>query len=334
MARTPISRHLVHDASAVSKDAEILTRLCDIASEVALPYARQALEHETEDSAARLLSMDAASLLKELLVDQNVDEAEIQAIEKSLANSLKSDSVEPDDEEIRRHARASANAVVTSWLQVLLDKRDKDISLTALHLLPTDENDTSSEWSELWLALAPYAMDRSQVFEILCGFCEQLLDDETMTKDSRVLLPQRLELEEPALRQALSISESFRLTNWLRTQIEEFKKRGASSRTFGLPALADPSGAKRTKLSTATAAAANSPQPVEFLLGSTRYKCSPLRGVGLEQAVIQAMLDAQSQVLADENHKHRAMMGADVSVSLPQGLLGIGFNSRTVKVQG
>jgi hypothetical protein len=202
MSRTPLPDHLVHDPVAVERDGKRLERLCAIALGVVRPHARKALRNETARSAARLLSANAVALLNETLREQKVEPAQIAQFEERIATALKTRGVAPSEQEVEAHAVSLADALVKSWLQVLLDKREAGRKLETSELVPAGPDDTSRGWSAFWDALAPYGVPPADIFGALLRFCDSVADERT-TKGGRISLPQQLELSAQDLQEAI-----------------------------------------------------------------------------------------------------------------------------------
>jgi len=202
MSRTPLPQHLVHDPVAVERDRERLERLCAIALGIVRPLARAALVDETARSAARLLSGNAVALLNETLAEQQVAPAQIALFEERLATALKARGAAPSEQEVEAHAASLADALVKSWLQVLLDKREAGRKLKTSELVPAGPDDKSRGWSAFWNALAPYGVASDDIYGGLLRFCDAVADERT-AKNGRILLPQELEVAAQELQEAI-----------------------------------------------------------------------------------------------------------------------------------
>jgi uncharacterized membrane protein YheB (UPF0754 family) len=118
MPRTPVPDHLIHRPEDVERNARRFDYLCQLAEEVALPVVTEALQRETTETAAEVLTHETTqaleALAEEAAVLQELDEKEIISdLRRSLTDAIPS----PDEEECRQHARDLSQVLMSTLLE-------------------------------------------------------------------------------------------------------------------------------------------------------------------------------------------------------------------------
>ncbi len=199
MPRTPISPELQHEPGTVTEDGRKIEYMCDLAIQIAYPYARDVLWKETAAGAAQIVADDAASLLSGLLDDPQLPKAEVEEMQKELSGKLAIGMARPEEEEVFRHAQALSSTVVSAWLQVLLNKRTEGRDLTSSEILPQSADGSDRDWADVWRSALPYGLEGDKAFEMLRELISSFVDDPQLTKDEFVELPGNLRLERQAV---------------------------------------------------------------------------------------------------------------------------------------
>src|SRR5260221_1848592 len=155
MPRTPISPELQHEPGTVTEDGRKIEYMCDLAIQIAYPYARDVLWKETAAGAAQIVADDAASLLSGLLDDPQLPKAEVEEMQKELSGKLAIGMARSEEEAGFRHAQALSSTAVSAWLQEVLNKRTDGRDLTSSVILPQRADGSDRDWADVWGSALP-----------------------------------------------------------------------------------------------------------------------------------------------------------------------------------